>query len=246
MDNTYLITGASSDIATAFLRHLDDSGTEHVVLCQYHSHKEDIDNLTASSKFLKIVPYAVDLSDPKETEEWMKMILDEGYEPDHILHIAAEPFNYVRFSDFEWNELDRQLTIQINTFGQILKTFLPRMGKKRFGKVVVILSAFVFGVPPKFMVDYVVTKYALLGMMKSAAADYAEKGININAVSPNMMDTKFLTNLEPRQIEIAAKGTTQKRNIKVGEVAKTIEYLMSDASDYMTGVNINLTGGDRM
>lgn len=246
MNETYLITGASSDLAGAFLEVLGKRNETCTVLCQYHSNKSFLDEITDKYGCLKIVPYAVDLSEPKETEDWLGAIKAEGHEPDHILHIAAEPFSYVRIKDFNWDDLSRQLTIQVNTFGQILKAFLPSMGKKRQGKVVAILSAVVLGAPPKFMSEYIVTKYALLGLIKSAAADYAEKGVNINAISPNMMDTKFLKNLDPRQIEIAAQGTTLKRNIKVEEVVRTIEYLMSDASDYMTGVNINLTGGDRM
>lgn len=246
MNETYLITGASSDLAEAFIKSLRALDKEITVLCQYNSHKDSLENFAAEPGNLKIVPYKVDFSDPLATESWIKKIVEAGYEPDHILHIAAAPFSYVRIKDFEWENLSRQLTIQVNTFGQMLKAFLPIMGKKRYGKIVAILSGYLFGVPPKFMSDYIVTKYALLGMVKSAATDYAEQHVNINAISPNMMETKFLKNLDPRQVEIVARGATQKRNITVEEVAKTIEYLMSDASDYMTGVNINMTGGDRM
>ena len=246
MGNIYLITGASSDLAAAYIRWLDEKKEECIVLGQYYSHKEQMDILIAKSRFIKIIPYSVNLSNLEETDRWMEMILDDGYIPDHILHTAAEPFSYVRIPDFDWNELDRQLRIQVNTFGQMCKKILPKMGKNRFGKVVVILSAYVFDVPPKYMVNYIVTKYALLGMMKSAATEYAEKNVNINAVSPGLMETKFLRNLESVQMEIAAKGMPLKRNIKVSEVVKSIEYLMSDASDYMTGVNINLTGGSKM
>lgn len=246
MNEAYLITGASSDLAGAYLETLGRRNEPCTILCQYHSNRSRLDEIAEQYKHLEIVPYAVDLSDPRETEDWIEEIKTAGFMPDHILHIAAEPFSYTRIKDFNWDELSRQLTIQVNTFGQILKAFLPSMGKKRKGKIVAILSACVLGVPPKFMSEYIVTKYGLLGLMKSAAADYAEKGVNINAISPNMMETQFLKNLDPRQVEIAAQGTTLKRNIKVEEVVRTIEYLMSDASDYMTGVNINMTGGDRM
>lgn len=246
MDETYLITGASSDLALEYLKLLNERGEKCTVLCQYHSHHDDLDDLGKSSGCLKMVTYAVDLSDSGETEKWVQDIADAGYEPDHILHAAAEPFSYMYVKEYDWKKLLSQLTVQVNSFGQIMKMFLPKMGKKKYGKVVAILSAYIIGVPPKYMSDYVVAKHALYGLVKSTASEYAEKGININAISPNMMETKFLKNLEPRQIEIAAKGTTLKRNIRVDEVVKTIDFLMSDSSDYMTGVNINLTGGDRM
>lgn len=246
MNDTYLITGASSDLAVAYLKMLNDRGENCTVLCQYLSHHDALDELAKNSNCLNIRTFSVDLSDPGETEKWVQNLAADGHAPDHILHAAAEPFSYMYLKEFNWEKLSKQLTIQVGSFGLILKEFLPKMGKKKYGKIVAILSAYILGVPPKYMSDYLVTKHALYGLVKCSAAEYAEQGVNINAISPNMMETKFLKNLEPRQIEIAARGTTRKRNIRVDEVVKTIDYLMSDASDYMTGVNINMTGGDRM
>ena len=246
MNDTYLITGASSDLAIAYLKMLSDRGDNCTALCQYHTHHDALDDLIKQSDCLNIVTYSVDLSNSDMTEKWIREIEASGYEPNHILHAAAEPFSYMYIKDFNWEKTLKQLTIQVNSFGQIMKAFLPKMSKQKYGKVVAILSAGILGVAPRYMSDYIIAKQALYGLVKSTAVEYAEKGININAISPNMMETKFLKNLEPRQVDIAAKGTTLKRNVRVEEVVKTIDYLMSDASDYMTGVNINITGGDSM
>ena len=88
-------------------------------------------------------------------------------------------------------------------------------------------------------------KYALLGLMRNLASEYAAKGVMVNAVSPDMMETKFLSGLPELILEQNAKKNPLGRNIHVEEVTPTIEYLLSSASDIVTGQNIGVTGGVR-
>ena len=117
------------------------------------------------------------------------------------------------------------------------------MAKKRHGKIVFMLSAYLLGVPPKFQSPYITVKYALLGLMRNLSAEYVSKGITVNAVSPDMMETKFLSNLPELVIEQSAKNNPLGRNIRVEEVVPAIEYLLSDAANVVTGQNIGVTGG---
>ena len=127
----------------------------------------------------------------------------------------------------------------------ILQKFIPKMSKNKYGKIVFMLSAYLLGVPPKFQSPYITIKYALLGLMRNLAAEYAAKGIMVNAVSPDMMETKFLSELPDLIIEQSAKNNPLGRNIYIDEVVPTIEYLLSSGSDMVTGQNIGVTGGVR-
>ncbi len=106
-----------------------------------------------------------------------------------------------------------------------------------------MLSAYLLGVPPKFQSPYITVKYALLGLMRNLAAEYAAKGIMVNAVSPDMMETKFLSELPDLIKEQSAKNKPLGRNLFVEEVIPTMEYLLSSGSDVVTGQNIGVTGG---
>ena len=81
--------------------------------------------------------------------------------------------------------------------------------------------------------------------MRNLAAEYAPKGITVNAVSPDMMETKFLSELPELIKEQSANKNPLGRNIYVDEVIPTIEYLLSSGSDVVTGQNIGITGGVR-
>lgn len=67
--------------------------------------------------------------------------------------------------------------------------FKKLVKEERKGKEICVLSSYVNGIPPKFMLPYVASKYAMLGYVRALSAEYADKGIMVNAVSPGMMET---------------------------------------------------------
>ena len=106
-----------------------------------------------------------------------------------------------------------------------------------------MLSSYVLGVPPKALTHYTTIKYALLGLVKSLASEYSDKNIQINAVSPSMIDTKFLDNINEKFVELNAYNHPLKRNATVDDIAPIIKMLISKESDYINGINIPVTGG---
>jgi 3-oxoacyl-[acyl-carrier protein] reductase len=138
------------------------------------------------------------------------------------------------------------MEIQIHSLMEIFREFLPPMAKATYGKVVIMLTSYVYNTPPKFMTNYLISKYALLGFMKGAAVEYAGKGININGISPNMIETKFLDNIDKRLIEMNVENSLIKRTIRIKEVVAGILFLLSDDCGAMYGVNLNLSGGECM
>ena len=98
-------------------------------------------------------------------------------------------------------------------------------------------------VPPKFLDGYVTAKYALMGMGKALASEYAPKGIQVNMISPSMMETRFLANVYGGVVEQTAAINPLKRNARPEDVAGLIEYLFSDKNTFVTGVNFPVTGG---
>jgi 3-oxoacyl-[acyl-carrier protein] reductase len=58
-----------------------------------------------------------------------------------------------------------------------------------------------------------------------------------------MVETRFLSNIPAKAIEITASQNPHLRNTRPMEVTNVIEFLLSSASDYLNGVNIPVTGG---
>lgn len=106
-----------------------------------------------------------------------------------------------------------------------------------------MLTSCTENVPPKYLSPYVTVKYALLGLMKSLAAEYAEKGITVNGVSPDMMETRFLSEVSDIIVEKSAMTSPLGRNLTVQDAVPAFEYLLSDAAAAMTGQNLVISGG---
>jgi 3-oxoacyl-[acyl-carrier protein] reductase len=117
------------------------------------------------------------------------------------------------------------------------------MAALKRGRVITVLSSVVLGVPPKALTQYTSVKYALLGLMKALASEYADKKITINCISPSMIDTKFLSLINERVVELAAETHPLKRNAKVSDVIPSLLMLMSEDAEYINGVNLPITGG---
>ena len=79
--------------------------------------------------------------------------------------------------------------------------------------------------------------------MKSLATDYAGYGITVNAVSPSMIETKFLAETSHLIVEQAAAEHPMKRNAQVGDVVPAMAFLLSEEARFITGVNLPVTGG---
>ena len=142
-----------------------------------------------------------------------------------------------------WNDYSVMLDTQIRSLYYAANCFIPRMAKQQYGKLVTVLSSHVIGTPPAYASAYITAKYAQLGFIKSLAAEYAGKSVQINSVSPSMIETKFLRGMPHLVAEQNSANHPLKRNATVEDVIPAIEFLLSDQSGFITGQNLLVSGG---
>lgn len=245
--NIYFITGASSDIGVNYIKKLNAKcQTPGIVIAHYAKDSSFLEKIIPDLNHIQVIPVQADLSIREDVNNLTNYILDKYGSPTHMLHLAAQKFEYMKIKNLDWRLIQSDLEIQVHSLAEFFKAFLPVMGKNKFGRVVVMLSSYTQGVPPKNLTNYLIVKYALLGLMKGAAKEYESKGICINGISPEMIETKFLSNIDSRIIQMNAEVSSMKRNIKIEEVIAAIEYLMSESAGYMSGINLNMSGGKYM
>ena len=236
------VTGASSDVGQALILQIADQ-YDTIVAHYCHSH-ESIDAL--AQKFPgKIQKVKANLADPKEVQAMIDGMIKEQWLPDHIVHLAAPKTTNERFHKMDPVRLDQAFEVSVRSIFHILQSFVPHMSKQKYGRVVFMLTSYCLGLPPKYQSAYVTSKYALLGLMKALATEYDSKGITVNGISPEMIDTKFLSDLPDLIVEENAAKSPLKRNLQVDDVVPMLAYLLSDAAEAITGQNIAITGGMR-
>ena len=247
MNKVYLITGASSEVGMAYIKRLDETASEKVVvIAHYANTKAGLEALQNELANVELHMVQADLSLADGADKVCAFIKEHGMEVTHVLHLAASAFSHVKIKKWDEEKVRKEMQIQFFSFASLMKDILPKMVKAGYGRVCVMLSSYVLGTPPKFMSDYVAVKSALLGYVKAAAAEYGDKGVCINGISPNMMETKFLQNIDEKIVQMTAESSAMKRNIRVDETVSGIVYLLSDEASYVNGINLNLSGGDYM
>lgn len=235
-----LVTGASSDVGSKLIQRV--AGNYEAILAHYCRGK---DRLEAMQEELgnRLVLLQADFTDMESVAAMVERIDELGYVPDHIVHFPAQKVNPQRFHKTDVEQYTLGFTTSVASIVLILKHFLPKMSKQKYGKVIFMLTSFTLNAPPKYQAPYITAKYALMGLMRDLAREYADKNIMVNGVSPDMMETRFLSDMPELVIRQNADNNPMRRNLVVEDVLPTFEYLLSDGADLVTGQNIGVTGG---
>jgi 3-oxoacyl-[acyl-carrier protein] reductase len=237
-----LISGASSDIGCALVRHLLSQPEPPLVLA--HSYASGARLRALQEEFPdKIRLFEADFSRASSVTSMADSIASEHGTPAGIIHFPALPLSYERFTKFNWSQFEKDLAIQVQSIVILLQRFLPKMAKLPRARVIFILSSVVHGVPPKFMSMYTTIKYTQLGLMRSLAAEYASTPVRINAISPSMVETQFLKEIAEVAVQMSASSSPQGRNATPSDLLGALELLLSPASDYIHGIDIPVAGG---
>lgn len=151
----------------------------------------------------------------------------------------------------ECEEKDWAFSLDLNVTSayRLVRAFLPAMLDAGGGTITVIASvaSSIKGVPNRFV--YGTTKAALIGLVKSVAADFVGRGIRANAICPGTVDTPSLADRMAAQGDLEAARAAfiarqpMGRLGKAEEIAALALYLASDESAFTTGQAHVIDGG---
>jgi 3-oxoacyl-[acyl-carrier protein] reductase len=240
--DTLLLCGASSDIGLALLGRLSSNPQGPLVIAHCYRGAERVGAL-ASRFGERLLSLEADLSSEDGCSQLVERVRSHGWSPTQFVHLSALPMKYARFEQFDWARFLGDLEVQVGALVRLLPHWLPR--PRRGGSlrnVVVVSSSVTLGVPPKYMSMYTAVKYAQLGLIRSLAAEGAERGVVANLVSPSMVETRFLDEIPRTARELAAAASPLGRNASADEVADVLHFLLTDRP-LLNGANIPLAGG---
>lgn len=242
MGKVLLVTGASSEVGVRLIEEIYSDYDR--IYMQYRTMNNELQQLIERLEpECSIVPIQADFSDVESVNNMIDEIKKSTILPDNIVHIPAPKAYNKQFHKDRWENYESGWDISVRSIVLILQAFIANMAKNRYGRIVFMLTSCTNNNPPKFQSSYVTVKYSLLGLMKSLSVEYISKGITVNGVSPDMMETKFLSGLPELIIEKNRENSPIGRNIYVDEVVPVIQYMLSDSAASMTGQNIVISGG---
>ena len=241
-DKNILITGSNGGIGFAISELFAKQNTKLTLL--YHENNQKIERL--KKEFTSIEIMKTDLSNSAKLDETINSILKD-HSIDIFIHSPAYPIEHNNIMKLTWDDFQRQFDLNVKSFFQISRSIIPQMKSNRFGRIISILTSYVIGKPPNLLSDYIVAKYSLLGMMKCMAVELGAFGINVNSVSPSMVNTPLTESLPNKLKEIIkSQIPLEKRLAEPTDISKVIAFLSSENANYITGENISVSGGSSM
>lgn len=189
----------------------------------------------------KVYFYRVDITNEKEVEETIGMIINSQNKIDILVNNAGITMDnlILRMSLDDWKKV-----IEVNLTGAFIcsKYVVRGMIKERKGKIINISS--IVGVHGNAgQCNYSASKAGIIGLTKSLAKEVASRNIMVNAVAPGYIETEMTEKLGEKVKEKLVSLIPTGKLGSIDDVAKTVLFLASEDSNYITGFVINIDGG---
>ncbi len=243
---TCLVTGASQGIGAAVAARLAAEG-HRVALTARRP-----DALAAVQQAIggDTVVLPADLTEAGACEALVAAV-EERWGPVEVLVAnagAATAAPLARTTDEQW---DRMLELNLTVPFRLLRRAAPTMAERGWGRVVVVASiTSLVGSP--YISAYTASKHGVLGLVRSAAAELARKGVTVNAICPGYVDTPMTDNSVAHISASTGRDETDARAVLSGkqaigrlvtpeEVAAAVSSCVENGA--MTGAAVTL-GGD--
>jgi len=146
------------------------------------------------------------------------------------------------FGEFTVEAWEKSFAVNLRGPVFLVQEALPYLEKSPNPAVVNVISAAAFLFSP-FQAMYGAGKAALLHFTRSMAAEFAPRGIRVNALAPGTVDTDMVRNNTPEMQQLMAGASLMKRAADPDEMVGPVLFLASDAASFVTGQVLIADGG---
>jgi 3-oxoacyl-[acyl-carrier protein] reductase len=245
-----VVTGAAQGIGEVYARHLGSLGAA-VVLADI-----DADGVTRTAAKLAadgISAWAhhLDVSNEESVQRLAEAVLErhpESHGADILVNNAAI-YRGLRHMQVETMDVDYwRRVIDVNVTGVMIVTraFIPQLKQSAAGKVVNAASASAHLMVPGVL-HYCVSKAAVIALTQGLARELGPFGIRVNAIAPGVtLTTATREAFDEEAQKAAAQQTSLRANATADDMRGPLEFLVSDASNWVTGQTVVADGGKVM
>ncbi|MFC7397362.1 SDR family NAD(P)-dependent oxidoreductase [Chelatococcus sp. GCM10030263] len=243
-----LVTGAASGIGRRIATRLAEEGCDVGIL--------DVDAAGARGTAAEVerlgraaLVMEADVGEPRQLKEALAAFEGRFGEVDILVNNAAIT-TMGRIGEIRIEDWRRVFQINVEGVFSLCSLLAPRFAARRSGRIVNTASWF-GKIGKSHYGAYCASKFAVIGLTQSLAAELAPFGVTVNAVCPGtIVETGMREVADRRAVESGLKTAKQREaEIPLGrvglpdDIARVVAFLASDEASYMTGQSINVTGG---
>lgn len=259
---TVLVTGAAGDFGRAAATRFAEAGA--AVAAADHTAVSDrlrgaVDAICEANPGVEVRPVTFDVADVGAVRDAIDSIASEMAIPDLLFNNAGVQGAFAPIHRYPLDDAAHVVAVNVIGALNVMAVASAKMVESGLHGAIVNTASMagVTGAPN--MVAYSASKAAIIGMTKSAAKDLAPHGVRVNCLSPAFIGPGAMWD---RQVELQAAAGTQyfpsdtqkvaemmissipmRRYGSMDEVIDVVMWLLSDRAGYVTGVNIEVSGG---
>ncbi|MDR6462623.1 SDR family oxidoreductase [Chryseobacterium sediminis] len=238
-NKTAFVTGGSRGIGAGIVRQLALDGAN--VIFTYVNSKQKAEDLVAEIEALGVKSMAIkaDTGNSEEINNAIQQASEWGID---ILVNSAGLFvtGEIDSTDNDLSALKQQWDVNVHGVVNTVRNVLPFM--KNGGRIISIGSTGATRSPYPGVGDYAATKAALAAYTRSWARDLGSKNITVNIIQPGLIDTDMNPSDGPfssHMLQAVALGHYGESK----DIGMAVSFLASDEARYITGVTLNVDGG---
>lgn len=239
-DKVVLITGAGAGLGYACAMAFADAGAK-LAITDISSEALDKAVADLQGHGVEVLGLINDASDSSDVNTMLDAIVERFGRLDIAVNNAGTATPLQEFHEVGEAEFDRVMAVNLKGVWLCMQAEIRQMLKQGGGRIVNVASATSRNTYPNAS-PYVTSKFAVAGLTRTVAVEYANRDIRINAICPGNVATPLVVSLV-EDLSVLAKTHAINRLGTPQEVANGVMYLASDLSSFSTGSLLEVDGG---
>ncbi|MEV3855887.1 SDR family NAD(P)-dependent oxidoreductase [Streptomyces sp. NPDC050095] len=239
---TALVTGSASGIGLATARRLGRGGA-NVVIADFNEQGAKEAAETLKSEGVEAAAVALDVTQPASVESAVRFAVDTFGGLDLAVNNAGIGGASAPTGTYDIDVYHRVVRTNLDGVFYSMRYELPVIEAAGKGGAIVNVASILGSVGFAGSPAYVAAKHGVVGLTKTAGAEYAAKGIRVNAVGPGFIETPLLKEMDQAAYDGLVALHPAGRLGKAEEVAELIAFLLSDRASFVSGSYHLVDGG---
>jgi 3-oxoacyl-[acyl-carrier protein] reductase len=231
-----IVTGGASGLGLEITKKLLSTG--HKVFFTYNRSAETARSI--EKEYTNAKGFFCDYSDKTSVDNFVNEIA--SIDPDILINNAITKVETKHFHKMNAQQFMDGFANNLIPAIQITQNAIMCFRKKKFGKIINILSSYIINRPPVGLSEYNASKSYLYALHRSWVAENSNFNITSNCISPSFMQTPMNNDVDSRIIENMVENTPLKKILTTTEVAETVQFFV-DCSQQINGQNLYINQG---
>ena len=243
-----IVTGGAKGIGQHYARALAAEGAR-LMIADIADGKDVAASLAREHGANSVASAVTDVSEETAVKALVAETMERFGKIDILVNNAAlfAPLRETKCTEIDTAVWDKVMAINLRGPFLMVKHVVPHMSARGYGKIINIGSGSIFhGIP--WMLHYVTSKGGIMAMTRVLALELGEHGIRVNTLSPGLTMSETLMAENPGHIATARDKVLASRSLKRDahpqDLLGALIFLAGAESDFMTGQNVLVDGGN--